>query len=86
MPRGHRVEAFSTIDRHRGRLDDEGMRTDEAPGGTVGCDVCGIDLAQEQGGAHRAWHQHQEERLEQLIRAVEELIAELRNAPRTGSG
>jgi len=60
------------------------MEADEAPGGTVGCDVCGIELEQEQVAAHRAWHQHREDRLEQLIRAVEELIAELRDAPRTG--
>jgi hypothetical protein len=62
------------------------MDTDETPGGTVGCDVCGIDLVQEHADAHRAWHQDREERLDQLIRAVEELIAELRGAPRTGSG
>jgi hypothetical protein len=44
----------------------------------VGCDVCGIGLAQEQVDAHREWHQHREERLEQLIRPVEKLIVELR--------
>jgi hypothetical protein len=56
--------------------------TDEAPGGTVGCDVCGIDLAQDEVEAHRVWHHDREERLDDLIRAVEELIAELRRPQR----
>jgi hypothetical protein len=58
------------------------VTTDEVPGGTVGCDVCGIDLAEEKLDSHRVWHQDQDTRLDQLIRAVEELIAELRHVRR----
>ena len=56
------------------------MTTDQAPGGTVGCDVCGIDLAEDKVEVHRAWHHRGEERLDHLIRAVEELLAELRRS------
>lgn len=68
----------STIDGRWWRLDDGGVIEDEAPGGTVGCDVCGIDLAEDKVEVHRAWHHHREERLDHLIRAVEELLVELR--------
>ena len=54
------------------------MTAEEAPGGTVGCDVCGILLAADKVTAHRAWHRSEEERLDRLTRSVEELLDQLR--------
>ena len=54
------------------------VNTEEAPGGTVGFDVCGILLAANKVPAHRTWHRDEEERLERLIRSVQELLDEVR--------
>jgi class 3 adenylate cyclase len=51
---------------------------EEAPGGTVGCDVCGILLAADKVAAHRAWHRKEEERLDRLVRLVQEVLDQLR--------
>ena len=52
--------------------------TTEVPGGTVGCDVCGVLLAADKVVAHRAWHRNEEERLDRLTRSVQELLDRLR--------
>jgi hypothetical protein len=52
--------------------------TEEAPGGSVGCDVCGILLAADKVEAHRTWHDHEEERLDGLTRSVQEVLERLR--------
>ena len=46
----------------------------EPPGGTVGCDVCGVLLDAAKTAAHDAWHRAEEERFDRLARAVRELI------------
>jgi hypothetical protein len=51
--------------------------TTEAPGGTSGCDVCGVLLAADKASAHRAWHQKEEERLDRLTRSIQELLDQL---------
>ena len=56
----------------------EWMSTEEAPGGSVGCDVCGILLASNTAPAHRAWHRDEEQKLERLSRLVQELLEEVR--------
>jgi hypothetical protein len=56
------------------------VMTEEAPGGTVGCDVCGVLLAADKVEAHRAWHRTEEERCERLTRSVEELLDRVRGA------
>jgi hypothetical protein len=51
---------------------------EEAPGGSAGCDVCGILLAADKVAVHRAWHREEEERFDRLTRAVQELLDRLR--------
>jgi hypothetical protein len=46
----------------------------EPPGGTVGCDVCGVLLDASKASVHDAWHQKEEERLNQLLEMVQELV------------
>ena len=58
--------------------DHDVVTTEEAPGGTVGCDVCGLLLAANKAAAHRAWHRSEDERLDRLTRSVEELLEQLR--------
>ena len=48
--------------------------TAEAPGGTVGCDVCGLLLDEDRASAHRAWHRAEEERFQDLLRMIQELL------------
>jgi hypothetical protein len=45
----------------------------ELPGGTVGCDVCGVLIDAAKAPAHDAWHPVENERFEDLTRAVREL-------------
>ncbi len=61
-------------------LGDHDVVTTEAPGGTVGCDVCGLLLAADKAEAHRAWHRSEEERLDRLIRLVQDLLDQLRGS------
>ena len=49
-------------------------RVPERPGGSVGCDVCGIVLDAEKVSAHDAWHRVDEERFERLDQALRELL------------
>ena len=46
----------------------------EAPGGTVGCDVCGILLDVTRASIHDAWHRREEDRLNRLLEMVQELV------------
>jgi hypothetical protein len=46
----------------------------EVPGGTVGCDVCGVLLVAEQAPLHNEWHRIENERLEGLARTLRELF------------
>jgi len=66
------------IDWSGSRGDDEVMIKEETPGGTVGCDVCGILLAADKVEAHRAWHRTEVERFDRLTRQVQELVDQLR--------
>jgi hypothetical protein len=45
----------------------------EPPGGSVGCDVCGLLLDATKVSEHEAWHSAEDERFDQLLRAVREL-------------
>jgi hypothetical protein len=45
----------------------------ELPGGSVGCDVCGVLLDAVKVAVHEAWHRAEQERFEGLTRAVREL-------------
>jgi hypothetical protein len=46
---------------------------DERPGGSVGCDVCGVLIDAAKAPAHDAWHRVEKERFEDLTQAVREL-------------
>ena len=52
---------------------DHDHMSNEAPGGTVGCDVCGLTVDAEKSAAHRAWHRREEDRLSRIEREVREL-------------
>jgi hypothetical protein len=52
---------------------------DERPGGSVGCDVCGVLLDAEKVSVHDAWHRAEEERFEHLAQALRELTNLIRN-------
>ncbi len=53
---------------------------DERPGGSAGCDVCGVLIDAAKAGVHDAWHRLEKERLEDLTRAVRELTDVVRLA------
>jgi hypothetical protein len=57
-----------------------GVITEETPGGTVGCDVCGVLLVEDGVEVHRAWHRTEEERFELLNRSVQELFDQPRGS------
>ena len=42
----------------------------ELPGGTVGCDVCGVLLDAASVSTHAAWHRLEQERFDELMRAI----------------
>ena len=46
----------------------------EVPGGSVGCDVCGVLLVAEKASLHNEWHRIENERLEDLARTLRELF------------
>jgi hypothetical protein len=52
----------------------------ELPGGSTGCDVCGVLLDAEKVAVHDAWHRAEMERSEGLTRAVRELTDLVRNS------
>ncbi len=53
---------------------------DERPGGSAGCDVCGVLIDAAKAGVHDAWHRAEKERFEDLTRAVRELTDVVRLA------
>jgi hypothetical protein len=53
---------------------------DERPGGSAGCDVCGVLIDAAKAGVHDAWHRLEKERFEDLTRAVRELTDVVRLA------
>jgi hypothetical protein len=50
----------------------------ETPGGTVGCDVCGVLLDAGKVTLHSEWHRTEAERLEGLAQTLRELVAMVR--------
>lgn len=51
----------------------------EDPGGTVGCDVCGVLLVADKVSLHNEWHRTENERLEGLAQTLRELVEMVRN-------
>jgi len=51
----------------------------EVPGGTVGCDVCGVDVAADKASQHNEWHRAEDERLEGLAQTLRELVETVRD-------
>jgi hypothetical protein len=49
----------------------------EVPGGTVGCDVCGVILVEDKASLHNEWHRAEDERLEGLAQTLRELVETL---------
>ena len=45
----------------------------EVPGGTVGCDVCGVILVEDKVSMHNEWHRAEDERLQALAQTEREL-------------
>jgi hypothetical protein len=46
----------------------------EVPGGTVGCDVCGVLIVEDKVSLHNEWHRAEDERLEGLAQTLRELV------------
>jgi hypothetical protein len=42
----------------------------ELPGGSTGCDVCGVLLDAALVSTHDAWHRLEQERFDQLMQAI----------------
>jgi len=53
----------------------------EVPGGTVGCDVCGVILVEDKASLHNEWHRAEDERLEGLAQTLRELVETLSDPP-----
>jgi hypothetical protein len=51
----------------------------EVPGGTVGCDVCGVVVAADKVPLHNEWHRTEDERLEGLAQTARELVETVRD-------
>jgi hypothetical protein len=51
----------------------------EVPGGTVGCDVCGVLVAADKVSLHNEWHRTEDERLEGLAQTLRELVVMVRD-------
>jgi hypothetical protein len=49
----------------------------EVPGGTVGCDVCGVIVVEDKASLHNEWHRAEDERLEGLTQTLRELVERL---------
>lgn len=55
------------------------MDMTELPGGTAGCDVCGVLLDADKASLHNKWHRTEAERLEGLAQTLRELVEMVRN-------
>lgn len=53
----------------------------EVPGGTVGCDVCGVLIVDDKESLHNEWHRAEDERLEGLAQTLRELVETVRDRP-----
>ena len=51
----------------------------EVPGGTVGCDVCGVVVAADKVLLHNEWHRIEDEQLEGIAQTVRELVETVRD-------
>jgi hypothetical protein len=64
--------APTAVDSASGRPNAQSMTED--PGGTVGCDVCGVAVAVDKVSLHNEWHRTEDERLEGLAQTLRELV------------
>jgi hypothetical protein len=64
--------APTAVDSASGRRNAQSMTED--PGGTVGCDVCGVMVAADKVSLHNEWHRTEDERLEGLAQTLRELV------------
>jgi hypothetical protein len=55
------------------------MHMNELPGGTAGCDVCGVLLDADKVSLHNEWHRTETERLEGVVQTLRELVEMVRN-------
>ncbi|HEY6664400.1 MAG TPA: hypothetical protein VI036_04650 [Propionibacteriaceae bacterium] len=53
----------------------------EDPGGSAGCDVCGVLLVADKVSLHNEWHRIENERLEGLAQTLRELVETVRGRP-----
>jgi hypothetical protein len=51
----------------------------EVPGGSAGCDVCGVNVVEDKVSLHNEWHRAEDERLESLAQTVRELTETVRD-------
>ena len=51
----------------------------ELPGGTAGCDVCGVLLDADKVSLQNEWHRTEAERLEGFAQTLRELVEMVRN-------
>jgi hypothetical protein len=51
----------------------------ETPGGSTGCDVCGVVLDPQKVSLHRAWHRIEDERFAGLAKTLAELDETVRS-------
>jgi hypothetical protein len=51
----------------------------QAPGGTAGCDVCGVLLDADKVALHIEWHRTEAERFEGLAQTLRELVETVRD-------
>jgi hypothetical protein len=50
----------------------------EDPGGSTGCDVCGVLLVADKVSWHNEWHRIENERFEDLAQTLRELVETVR--------
>ena len=50
----------------------------DVPGGTVGCDVCGVLLVADKVSLHNEWHRTENERLVGLSQTLREVVEMVR--------
>jgi hypothetical protein len=53
----------------------------EVPGGSTGCDVCGVLLVADKVSWHNEWHRTENERFEGLAQTLRELVETVRGRP-----
>lgn len=53
----------------------------EVPGGSAGCDVCGVLIVEDKASLHNEWHRAEDERFEGLAQTLRELVETVRDRP-----